>query len=83
MHETIMMSGGGAEPNEGKKMHLDKETLAKLNEAKKLVGQKVRSRAYEAPKTVSEVFIADKDDCGLVICVDFTDGTYSDLADIY
>ena len=63
-------------------MDLDKETLAKLTEAQKLVGQKVQSRIYDAPKTVSEVYVSDRDDCGLVILVDFADRTYCDLADI-
>jgi len=63
-------------------MDLDKKTLAKLTEAQKLVGQKVRSRIYDTEKTVSEVYVADKDDCGLVVLVDFTDRTFCDLADI-
>ncbi len=63
-------------------MDLDAQTLAKLTEAQKLVGQKVRSRIYDTEKTVSEVYVVDKDDCGLVICVDFTDCTYCELSDI-
>ena len=63
-------------------MDLDAQTLAKLTEAQKLVGQKVRSRIYDTEKTVSEVYVVDKDDRGLVICVDFTDCTYCELSDI-
>ena len=63
-------------------MDLDAQTLAILTEAQKLEGQKVRSRIYDTEKTVSEVYVADKDDCGLVVLVAFTDCTYCELADI-
>ncbi len=63
-------------------MDLDAQTLAKLTEAQKLVDQKVRSRIYDTEKTVSEVYVADRDERGLVILVDFTDRTYCELADI-
>jgi len=63
-------------------MDLDQQTLAKLYVAQQLVGQKVESRIYSGPKTVREVYISDRDDCGLVVLVDFTDSTYCDLADI-